>query len=254
MPLTVRFGADERSDITPKEFWARCRQTSVLPETAAPSPGAFTDAFRRAAEAGADGVVCINLSSRLSATIQAAQAAAKEVADVPVRVIDSLSVSFGQGLQVLAAAEQAEAGKSLDEVADAVEGMVAGTRCSASSTRWRISRRAGGSAAPRPCSDPCCRSSRSSRSSTVRSRRSPSSAPAAGRFAIWPTRSPEAAKSGQIARLAVMHGDASDFDEFLDLLAPPVPRDDMLVGWVGPVIGAHAGPGVVGCAWTSPPS
>ena len=49
-----------------------------------------------AAEAGAEGVVCINLSSRLSATIQSAQAAAKE-SDVPVRIVDSLNVSLGQG-------------------------------------------------------------------------------------------------------------------------------------------------------------
>src|ERR1700730_3529836 len=86
VPLTIRFGAEEASDLTAKEFWARCRQTSVLPETAAPAPGAFADVFRQAADAGAAGVVCVNISSRLSATIQSAQAAAKE-SPIPVRVV-----------------------------------------------------------------------------------------------------------------------------------------------------------------------
>src|ERR1700730_15867964 len=118
VPLTVRFGAEELTDLTAKEFWARCRRTPVLPETSAPSPGSFAEAFRDAAAAGAEGVVCVNLSSRLSATIQSAPAAAKEVADViAVRVVDSLNVSLGEGLLVLAAAQLAEEGKGLDEVA-----------------------------------------------------------------------------------------------------------------------------------------
>src|SRR5206468_4104635 len=105
VPLSIRFGAEElvdRRDLTSEEFWSRCQTSPVLPETAAPSPGAFEAAFRQARESGADGIVCVNLSSKLSATIQAAAQAAKAVeADVPVRVIDSLSVSLGLGLHVL---------------------------------------------------------------------------------------------------------------------------------------------------------
>jgi DegV family protein with EDD domain len=60
-----------------------------------------------------------------------------------------------------------------------------------------------------------------------------------------------AAKSGEIEQLGVMNGDASDIDEFVEMLSASVPRDRMLVSWVGPVIGTHAGPGVVGCAWAA---
>src|SRR5579859_1107514 len=116
VPLTIRFGTEELADLGPKEFWAKCRQSSVLPETSAPAPGAFAEAFGKLAADGADGVVCINISSKLSATIQSAQAAAREVADtIPVRVIDSLSVSLGQGIQVLAAARRAEEGEGGSE-------------------------------------------------------------------------------------------------------------------------------------------
>src|SRR2546425_9139354 len=82
VPLTIRFGDEEfvdRRDLSPKEFWARCASSSVLPETAAPPPGAFEDVYRRAAQGGASGIVCINLSSKLSATIQSAEIAAKAV-------------------------------------------------------------------------------------------------------------------------------------------------------------------------------
>src|SRR6266568_9344786 len=80
VPLTIRFGSDEYTDLGPKDFWATCRQSTALPETAAPSPGSFAAAFRSLAAEGADGIVCLNLSSKLSATIQSAQAAAREVA------------------------------------------------------------------------------------------------------------------------------------------------------------------------------
>ena len=48
-----------------------------LPETSAPSPGQFQAAFEAMAEEGADGVVCVSLSSKLSATIEAARQAAR---------------------------------------------------------------------------------------------------------------------------------------------------------------------------------
>src|SRR5215213_3628060 len=85
VPLSIRFGEEEfvdGRDLTPAEFWTRCAGSAVLPETAAPSPGAFEEAFRDAGEAGADGVVCINLSGKLSATGQSAATAATGVADV----------------------------------------------------------------------------------------------------------------------------------------------------------------------------
>src|SRR3954462_12025942 len=97
VPLTFRFGAEEyvdRRDLTADEFWAKCEQSPTLPETAAPSPGAFEQAFRSLADEGADGIVCITLSSKLSAPGQAAELAADSVSEtIPVTVIDSRSVS-----------------------------------------------------------------------------------------------------------------------------------------------------------------
>ena len=60
VPLTIRFGDEElldRRDLSPDEFWRRCKGTATLPETAAPSPGSFHAAFEQARDEGADGVL-----------------------------------------------------------------------------------------------------------------------------------------------------------------------------------------------------
>ena len=70
----------------------------MLPETAAPSPGAFQEAFLAAADDGYDGVLSLSLSAGVSATYQAAVAAAKAVADrIEVRTVDSRSMTMGLG-------------------------------------------------------------------------------------------------------------------------------------------------------------
>ena len=79
VPLSIRFGSDEytdRADLSAEEFWAKCKASTTLPETAAPSPGLFQQAFEAAQAEGCEGAVCITLSSDLSATYQSAKAAA----------------------------------------------------------------------------------------------------------------------------------------------------------------------------------
>jgi DegV family protein with EDD domain len=117
VPLTIRFGAEEfedRRDLTPEEFWRRCQGKGALPETAAPSPGAFIAAFEQAADEGAEAVLCLTISSKLSATYASAVTAADTFTSIPVKVVDTRSVTMGQGLMVIAAAEEAVAGIGLD--------------------------------------------------------------------------------------------------------------------------------------------
>jgi len=128
VPLSIRFGTEELEDrrqLTPDEFWQRCRGKGALPETAAPSPGSFLTAFEQAAAEGAEAVVCLTLSSGVSGTYQSAMTAAESFSGIPIRVVDTQAMTVGQGLLVLAAAEDAAAGKGLDAVATAtVDGRV----------------------------------------------------------------------------------------------------------------------------------
>ena len=112
VPLTIRFGDEEfvdREELTVEEFYRRLDASDVLPETAAPSPGRFEQAFRRQLDAGADQVVCIDLSGALSATMQSARAAAANL-DADIRVVDSRSITAGLGTIVIEAARLAADG------------------------------------------------------------------------------------------------------------------------------------------------
>ncbi len=94
-------------DITAEEFHRVLRDGGDLPTTSQPPPGAFLDAYRRAAEE-AEEVVAVILGSNLSGTFKSAEAAARLFRDTRVRLVDSLGASLLQGLMVLKATELAE--------------------------------------------------------------------------------------------------------------------------------------------------
>ena len=52
--------------------------------------------------------------------------------------------------------------------------------------------------------------------------------------------------------LAVLHGDAPDVEAFLELLAPHFPRERIVVGQLGAVVGSHTGPRTIGVAFQVP--
>ena len=54
---------------------------------------------------------------------------------------------------------------------------------------------------------------------------------------------------GKVEHISVLHADAPDLDEFLAMLEPAVPDAEVTVGTIGPVIGVHTGPRVMGIAW-----
>ena len=254
VPLTIRFGAEElvdRRDLTPAQFWERCAASAVLPETAAPSPGSFEEAFRDAASAGASGgasgIVCVNISSRLSATSQSAQAAAQAVADtVPVRVVDSRSVTLGLGMIVLEAARRAEAGGTLEEVTAAAEDASGRARVLGTLDTLENLKKGGriGGAQALLGSLLSIKPAIEVRDGAVEPGPKQRTRSKALRFLV-----DKVAAEPAIEHLAVMHGAAPDLDVLLDLLAPHFPRDQIIVGDIGPVVGAHTGPRTIGVAY-----
>ena len=250
VPLTIRFGHDEyvdRVELSNEEFWRRVATSPVLPETAAPSPGAFEQRFRSLAEAGADGVVCINLSSRLSGTMQSAQVAAKELdGEFPVTVIDSLSVTMGLGSQCLAASRLAADGADLDTIVAAVNDRATKTRIFGTLDTLEHLRRGGriGGAQAMLGSVLSIKPVIEVRDGVVVE---------AGKVRT---------RSKSIQQLAdklmaatnpqdvfAFHAQAPDLDELLDRMSAKVPRDSIEVGELGPVIGTHGGPRTLGLGW-----
>lgn len=109
-------------DIQPAEFYRRLKSSNTLPTTAQPTVKEFVDLFSKLA-GRVDGIVAVLASSRISGTVASAEGAVKELSDIPIRVVDSLSSSMGLGLTTLAAARAAAKGKSLDDVVRAAEHM-----------------------------------------------------------------------------------------------------------------------------------
>jgi DegV family protein with EDD domain len=250
VPLHVRFGTTElldREQLSAKEFWARCAGSPELPETAAPSPGAFSAAFESLASAGADGVVCVTLSSKLSATSEAAaQAARSSGSDFPVEVIDSFSVTMGEGFVAQAAAEAAAAGAGMAEVvavANSTRGRLSVFGAIDTLENLRKGGRIGGAAALlgallsiKPVIE--VRDGAVEQESKQRTRAK------SLRYLAEKVRS-----AGPLERLALMNADAVDFAGFVDLLADVPSAHPRVVGDIGPVIGTHAGRGAIGVAW-----
>ena len=125
IPLWLTWGEErlrDGVDIDPPAFYRRLRADKVIPTTSQPSAGEFEEFFRQTG-AGADAVVGVFLSSKLSGTVANALAAQAQMSEFTIRVVDSLSTSMGLGFIVLATAQAAAAGQSLDEVVAAAEDM-----------------------------------------------------------------------------------------------------------------------------------
>jgi len=125
VPIIIQFGQESlrtEIDIDDVSLFARIDREGKLPTTAAPSPGQFLEAFQAAFAAGADAVICICVSSQISATYTAALAAKEMMPEHSIEVVDSRMVSMAQGFMVLAAAEAVRAGA---DVAGAVAAALA---------------------------------------------------------------------------------------------------------------------------------
>lgn len=250
VPLSIRFGSDEYTDrveLSVEDFYSKMAASSALPETAAPSPGAFEAAFRRQAEAGADTVVCVNLSAALSATMQAAQNAATAVADdLDVRVVDSRSITMGLGTIVRLAAEAAADGADGDTVTALIEDVIPRTHVLGTLDTLENVRKGGriGAASAlmgsilsvKPLVD--LSTGETQPAGKVRTRR---------KALEWIR--DQVLEQPEVEQLVVIHAMAPDVDDLLDLLSDRYDRDSIRVATIGAVIGTHGGRGMIGASW-----
>jgi DegV family protein with EDD domain len=107
----------DRIDISPEAFVERMRGQETLPTTSQPPPGAFLEAYERAAEYG-ESIVGVVLGSSLSGTFGSAAAAASRFNGARVHLVDSLGASLIQGLLVMKAAELAELGTPPEQIVE----------------------------------------------------------------------------------------------------------------------------------------
>jgi DegV family protein with EDD domain len=121
--LYVRFGDElERESEMPdlQAFYDRLRSAKELPTTSQPSIGDFVEVFEPLLEAGND-VVAVHISGGISGTYDSALQAKAQLEERGhggrIEVLDSATACGGLGFMVLAAAAKARAGGGLREVA-----------------------------------------------------------------------------------------------------------------------------------------
>lgn len=126
VPISVHFGDQTfltGVDIDDAGVFARVDREKRLPTTSAPSPGQFVEAFQQAFDNGAEQIVCLTVSSVVSAIYSSATNASAEFPGKTIQVIDTRSLSLGQGFMVLEAAEAAAQGATIPEIVAHVESM-----------------------------------------------------------------------------------------------------------------------------------
>lgn len=124
VPMMINFGEESYEAVyavSDADTFRRIDADGKLPTTAAPSPGKFIAAFKNAFDAGYEKIICLCVSSEVSATYSAAVTASESFPEREIHVIDSRSLSMGLGYMAIAAAGAAAQGASLDEIISTIE-------------------------------------------------------------------------------------------------------------------------------------
>ncbi|MBV9691141.1 MAG: DegV family protein [Ktedonobacteraceae bacterium] len=123
VPLTVFFGEQAFLDgveLDNAGFYRKLRESKSLPRTSQPPPAAFQEAYKNLISEGADGILSVHLSSKLSGTYQSACTARDTLPEsmkkVPIAILDSCSISVGMSQPIMHVAQGAKQGLSLEEI------------------------------------------------------------------------------------------------------------------------------------------
>jgi DegV family protein with EDD domain len=126
VPTHVAFGTQiyrDGIDLDADLFYRLLRESKRLPTTSQPTAADFVQAYS-ALSAQAEAIVSIHISHKMSATLDSALSARRELPHVPIYVIDSRSVSIGLGLMAIAAARAAAVGQDAATVVRLVEELI----------------------------------------------------------------------------------------------------------------------------------
>jgi DegV family protein with EDD domain len=119
VPLNVHFGTEvfrDSIEISPDEFYKRLASSPKLPTTSQPTVGDFLDVYQELSKA-TDEIVSIHVSGKLSGTLNSAnQAKGQYTGNARIEVVDSEHVSMGLGMVAIAASKAAQGGASIEDV------------------------------------------------------------------------------------------------------------------------------------------
>jgi DegV family protein with EDD domain len=249
VPLIVRFGDETYLDgqLSIEEFWQKVSDGEPHPGTSQPSVGVFEEVFARLVDDG-DSVLCLTITSKHSGTFDTARSAAQSFGD-RVKVMDSLSLSLGQGFQVIAAAQAAARGLGLDELVQVAEHIQERSRLYLVLDTIEFIRRGGRADALMPILGQVTKVLRIKPVLTlVEGRLSLHSLSRSYERALTQIRE-QIGQMGSVQSLAVVHVRCPEVAESMAyVLAQELsfPLQQVLVTETGPLLSTHAGPHVLG--------
>jgi DegV family protein with EDD domain len=217
-----------------------------FPKTAASSPGEVKVIYDQAFAEGADAIVSIHVSGKLSAAIKSAEIAKELLPDREIHIVDSQGASMAEGILAYMGLEMAQLGVSAAEIARVLADRASDLRMYVSLETLEYLKKGGRISGAQAAIG------------TLLSVR-PIIAVADG-VVETADRPRTRAKSRErcielicarpIERVAILHTMAPDIDEFRDEVVrrSGVDPSTVMVSIVGPSVGPHLGPGCVGAA------
>ncbi|MGM9521204.1 MAG: DegV family protein [Oscillospiraceae bacterium] len=246
---------DER-ELKFSDFYSTLRG-GAMATTSAPSVGAFQNEMRDTLKAGKD-ILCISFSSALSSTCQnasiAAQQLMEEFPERKVFVIDSKCASLGQGLLVYLAARKKKEGLSIDELRDYVE-RTAPAICHWFTVDDLFFLKRGGRISATTAAVGAVLHIKPVLHVDDEGRLINMSKTRGRKASIKAMYDKVAGTSEDISKQTVFisHGDCLEDAEYLaSMIRDNLNPVDIIINHVGPVIGAHSGPGTLAVFFTGP--
>lgn len=250
VPLKVIFNGNETFfdgvDMKTEEFYERLAKGQTT-TTSQPSPAEFADCYQRLLPQHS--IISIHISSVMSGTVQSARVARDMLPESDIEVIDSKSCSMGVGLLVLEAARAASMGKSKDDILDIIHKTIPKIRLFFIVDSMKHLKEGGriGKAQALLGTILSIKPVLYLNEGVVE----PYEKIRGKTRAIERLAQIIAEKTGdKKIKCSVLHGNAQEGMELLlRKLAPIVNCDQPIISKIGPVVGTHVGPGVIGAVY-----
>lgn len=251
LPLNIHLGDQaykDGVDLSREEFYRQLPGLNPFPKTASPGPAGFQRLYQQLADLGAEAILSIHISEKLSATVNEARIAAQQFSRIPVTVLDSGQLSLGMGFLVEKAAELAAVGASMEEILASLTEMMKRTYVFASLNTLKYLRRSGRMNAALASFGELLQIKPllHMHQGNPAAHRVRTQGRATERMMSW------LEEVAPFEKLAIVHAGAQkEAEEMLKRIEHFLPQAEIPIAQITPALGAHLGVGAIGFAGVS---